>query len=340
MGHSRFEGVIGLSARREVLLGFASAALLHAHSFADVLNEETGLGYQRRFDERHSADFRRYIAGAKSSTIPLTLNIRPSELKRCRLVKRGRARIEIHVPEGFRAFAQVDCQHRLGRLADLDVSLPFMLYLGLTVREEMETFNTINSKARGLQSSLLDYHDAQLSADLGSERPELFIALFLQNEPESPWFKQLDLGGAVTCGMHRRASLRTMQKAVKSFLRHATSNRPVEAEEAAKVVLTFWRAVASSAPEVWSQPRRHLLSKGVGVYALMELAADLVREAPSLAACNAKYFGKHLRPLLRSVDWTNQGPLRGLGGGTGVAAAVQVLRDTRRATGLRAVSHG
>jgi DNA sulfur modification protein DndB len=65
-----------------------------------------------------------------------------------------------------KALVQVDCQHRLGYLSDVDVSLPFMTFLGLDEREEMEIFSVINSKARGLSNSLLDYHEASLAGDL------------------------------------------------------------------------------------------------------------------------------------------------------------------------------
>ena len=71
-------GSIGMSGDREVFIGITSASILHSLSFADVLNEETGNGYQRRFNPRHSLDFRRYIQTPNSTTIPLTLNLRPS----------------------------------------------------------------------------------------------------------------------------------------------------------------------------------------------------------------------------------------------------------------------
>jgi hypothetical protein len=45
-----FEGILGMSAGREVFLGFAPANILHSLSFADVLDEDTGRGYQRRFN--------------------------------------------------------------------------------------------------------------------------------------------------------------------------------------------------------------------------------------------------------------------------------------------------
>src|SRR5436309_2454000 len=91
----------------------------------------------------------------------------------------------------------------IGRSAQREV------FMGLNEREEMEIFNVINSKAKGLSTSLLDFHDATLATDLAKERPELFIALHLNNNTESPWYRQLDLGGTSTSGLLRRASLRT-----------------------------------------------------------------------------------------------------------------------------------
>ena len=195
------ECMLGRAAERRVLVGFAPAHLLHSLSFADVLDEDTGRGYQRRFNSVHSLDFRRYIQKPHSTTIPLTFNLRPRGDNAWRIMELGdsRARLEI-LTEGTKILSQVDCQHRLGHLQDLSVELPFMFFVGLTDREEMEIFNVINSKAKGLSSSLIDFHDAQLSTDLAADRPELFIAVFLKNEPSSPWFRQLDLGGKPSSG--------------------------------------------------------------------------------------------------------------------------------------------
>ena len=58
-------------------------------SFADVLNEDTGRGYQRRFNAQHSLDFRRYIQQEAGATIPLTFNLRPRADDAWRIVKIG-----------------------------------------------------------------------------------------------------------------------------------------------------------------------------------------------------------------------------------------------------------
>lgn len=194
--------MLGASAQRQVVLGFAPADLLHRLSFADILDEDTGRGYQRRFNPQHSLDFRRYIQRDQSATIPLTFNLRPGPDTAWRITELGEGRVRLAIsPLAGKVLSQVDCQHRLGHLNDLAVELPFMCFIGLSEREEMEVFNVINSKAKGLSTSLLDFHDAQLAGDLAADRPELFVALHLNNDSQSPWHRQLDLGGQKTSGL-------------------------------------------------------------------------------------------------------------------------------------------
>ena len=332
---------LGRSAGRVVLLGFAPARLLHKLSFADVLNEDTGCGYQRRLNAQHSLDFRRYIQQEHSSTIPLTFNLRPRSDDGWRVVERGKRSAQLELTaDANKLLAQVDCQHRLGYLGDLDVELPFMCFVGLTEREETEVFSVINSKARGLNTSLLDFHDAQLSADLAADRPELFVALYLKNDPTSPWYRQLDLGGASTSGMARRASLRTLQKAVKRFLSRTRLARTHPMDAVARMVLDFWSAVTLTLSEPWAHPRRHFLTKGIGVYALMDIAADLYAEAPPGAVCDKRYFAAALTDFAGTFDWTTEGPLKGLGGESGVKTAVALIRAARSKTRLKVVAGG
>jgi DGQHR domain-containing protein len=313
---------------------------LHSLSFADVLNEDTGRGYQRRINPQHSLDFRRYIQQSGSSTIPLTFNLRPQPAGVWHIKKGNVGCATLEISGGHRPLAQVDCQHRLGHMDDLEIELPFMCFIGLTEREEMEVFNVINSKARGLSSSLLDFHDAQLATDLGADRPELYISLFMRREVTSPWHNQLDLGGTTTSGMGRRASLRTFQKAVQQFLHRTKFLDDRSVDEAAHLILDFWIALVTVLPEQWQNPRKHMLTKGVGVYALMEIAADLFLETPKNRVCDRKYFVTALSDFALDFDWDTAGPLKGLGGQGGVKIAVELIRAARRNLRLKVVGNG
>lgn len=330
----------GHSAKREVLLGFAPAKILHALSFADVLDEDTGRGYQRRFNAQHSLDFRRYVLQQPdSTTIPLTFNLRPEKSAAWKIAQtKNQTRLEISGLE--KVLAQVDCQHRLGHLSDSDLELPFMCFVGLSAREEMEIFNTINSKAKGLNISLIDFHNAQLTDDVALDRPELFIAIAMRNEPSSPWYKQLDLGGKSSSGLTRRASLRTFQKAVQRFLKATAVLKTTPPAAVARIVLEFWQAVAITLSEPWGNPRKHQLTKGVGVYALMDIAADIYLESIKIhRPCDKAYFIGALADFAPDFDWSNAGPLRGLGGEVGAKAAAAAIRAARRSSRLKLVSN-
>jgi DGQHR domain-containing protein len=331
---------MGRSAGREVLLGFASASVLHGLSFADILNEDTSRGYQRRFNPQHSLDFRRYIQQSGSSTIPLTFNLRPLPVDAWRIKNGTGGCVKLEISTAHKVLAQVDCQHRLGHMDDLDVQLPFMCFMGLTEREEMEVFNVINSKARGLSSSLLDFHDAQLAVDLAADRPELYISLFMRRETTSPWHNQLDLGGTTTSGMGRRASLRIFQKAVQQFLRRTRILDTQPVDDVAHLILDFWSALVTVLPSEWQNPRKHILTKGIGVYALMEVAADLFLETPKHRSCDRKYFVTALSDFVFDFDWASSGPLKGLGGQGGVKKAVELIRAARRSSRLKVVRSG
>jgi len=137
-------GVIGYCGGREVFMGFSSSNTLHKISFADILDENTGNGYQRRFNDRHSLDFKKYIQQQGSTTIPLTFNLRPRLDKAWNLKKNKNGTAGLIIDSSKKdILSQVDCQHRLGYLGDVDVSLAFMTYIGLKDDEEMQVFSKI-----------------------------------------------------------------------------------------------------------------------------------------------------------------------------------------------------
>lgn len=306
--------------------------MLHKLSFADVLDEEAGTGYQRRIYMPHSLDFRRYIQRENSTTIPLTFNLRPNATGAWRIKPGARGMAELIVRgDNERILAQVDCQHRLGRIQDLGIQLPFMCFIELSVREELEIFNIINGKAKGLSGSLLDYHEVRLAADLSVERPELLIAFYLRDTEESPWYQQLDLGGDKTVGMYRRASLRMMQQAVKRFLKASKAlSGGIEPVAIARVVRDYWLAVAAVLRHEWVEPRRNLLNKGVGIYALMDLLVDFWNErGGDTDQLTYAYFEAGLSDFAGDFDWSNKGPLDGLGGVDGAKKALNLIRAAR-----------
>jgi DNA sulfur modification protein DndB len=333
-------GLLGQCGDREVFLGFAAARDLVAYSFADVLDESTGHGYQRRFSKEHSLEFKRYIQTPGATSIPLTFNIR-SDAPGWELVKGPGKSAVLRLPtQAAPVLVQVDGQHRLGFLQASPIEFAFMSFLGLSVEEEMDVFRVINGKARGLSNSLIDFTEARLiGADLPVVKPELYVALRLHEDPDSPWHKRLDLGGK-TVGTKRIASLRTMQVAVRRLMRCAAWREAPPAHQIADITVAFWRAVQFVLPHAWAEPRHHVLVKGIGVYALMSFAGILVAEARQIGRKpDFDFFVAHLSDFTDRIDWTNAGPLHGYGGVAGADAALQMILQVRSSALDRYHSH-
>lgn len=322
--------LVGRCGQLPVILGSAAAKDLCAVSFADVFDEDRQTGYQRPCDRRHAQEFRTYIETPGATTIPLTFNLRGSPGPLWRLEPAGteagsRVELQLRLPTlgEERVVARVDCQHRLEMMAESEIPLGFQCFLGLNPQEEMWVFSVINSKAKGLNPSLIDYHQSVL-LDVAREAADLYIAKRLHYDHQSIWHGNLKLGGTATQGSTRRLTLRGMRHAVALFLRHALiDDLPVEQQY--ELVAALWSAIVHTWPGAWNEPRKHLLTKGIGVQGLSLLAADLVklamREGEELTQAT---FERHLGQL-RDFDWSNTGPFRGLGGRGGAREVHQQL---------------
>ena len=110
--------------------------------------------------------------------------------------------------------------------------------------------------------------------------------------------------------------------AVRRFLDDAGAAAPVTLERRFELLAAFWRAVQHTFPREWEDQRRHVLSKGLALYALTRLLADLVRETPFHRLSEAG-FARRLAALRGRVDWSSRGPL-------GTARIVDEVYDTLR----------
>jgi DGQHR domain-containing protein len=336
----RFEGQIGFCGHRRVFCGFASAGDLVRASYVDALDDQ-GRGYQRRMSRDHSLEFKRYIQQDGATSIPLTFNLRHDLAGQWELQEAQGARaatLLLDLAAGP-VLSQVDGQHRLGFMQDSPIQFAFMTFLGLTDTEERDVFAVINGKAKGLSSSLLDYISAKsLGSELGKISPALFIALGLNNDPSSPWCGKLDLGGDRTVGTKRIASLRTMHQAASRLIKEAKPTASMSADVLLAHAVSFWRAVVMTLPTQWANDRRHMLTKGIGVYALMSLAGLFIRE------CNGQpitvdYFVAKLSDFVDQVDWSNHGPLEGFGGAKGADMAFKMILQVRKDALKRVSQH-
>lgn len=320
-------GQVGVCGGLRTFLGFAPAHLLYTYSFVDVLNEETGEGYQRPRNEAHSRGFKDYIHKSHASTIPLTFNLRGNAGKDWQVEiqndSTGYARLILN--SGAKPLAQVDCQHRLGKLGDSDIPLAFMTFIGLDLRTEMALFNIINSKARGLSSSLTDYHETNLLKNLADDAPHLYIARRLNDDSNSPWHRLIRYGGETNSGLKRRTSFRMIQKTISRFLNDIDAEALGNVDSIYMLIAEYWWAIRRLFKSDWQNHRKSLLTKGIGLYALMRLLPLLLRSHEYKLKTRDDFY-QALKPLTRKIDWSSKGMFSGIGGQAGVQEVLQYLK--------------
>lgn len=311
-----FDGIFGRCGDIDSFLGFAPASLLRRLSRADVLNEETGTGYQRPHNRAHSQDFRRYITMPNTSTIPLVFNVRKEESSFWKLEQFVGGRAKLFLNPDSRSLVIVDGQHRIGELDGVDIPMAFMVFVGLDLATEMGLFATINSKAKGITTSLTDFLQSRMIENIADAAPHLLVARMLNDDPNSPWFHMIRYGGETTSGMKRRTSLRMMQRCVQRLLRRIRKYQDCSADQCYRLVKDYWCAVRTAFPVEWNDPRHHLLTKGVGLYSMMLLLEEIISNREIFLFDEAA-FVVPLAKLKDKIDWRADGMFSDAGGQKG-----------------------
>jgi len=312
----------GTAGSYPILMGSASLATLDNISFVDQFVMETQEGVQRPLDKKHATDFRKYIEralhGEKATSPPLILSLREKVN-----VQNG----QLLVPNKKHAMNRLDAQHRMAFTGDLDVELPFVIYYDLTKEEEIEIFTTINDNQKGLQKSLVDSQRLRLSKNPEEELPHIAIATELNNDSSSPWYQAVNTGGVSskgTPGSKRKITLRTFQDANNTLISGPRCQN-ADYKDKYDAVRNFWQAVANTFPDPWTDNRKHLLMKGVGIAALADVGRDIIQECFASSDTSVAAMSKYLKKL-DGFDWGNKTSVLSLvGGQKGAAAAAKAF---------------
>lgn len=323
MDEVKLQVVEGKAGSYPVLMGSGPLSTLDGISFVDQFIMETEDGVQRPLDKRHAKDFRKYIEqalkGGRVTAPPLILSLR-EELN----LQDG----QLIVPNKKEALARLDAQHRMALTGDLDVPMPFVIYYDLSPKEEIEIFTTINDNQKGLQKSLVDSHRLALAKAPQDQIPHIAIAAQLNKDANSPWFEAVNTGGVSakgTPGSKRKITLRTFQEANR-VLTSGPRCQNAEYDKKYEVVRNFWQAVANTFVDAWTNSRKHLLVKGVGIAALADLGKYIIEECLSKEDVSVIAMSKYLEKL-GGFDWGNQtSPLSLVGGQKGAAVAAKAFK--------------
>ena len=160
-------------------------------AFVSRRDDDKDAGYQRNLSKQRAADIARYI-DKENGCIPNSILVNLEE---------GATYDEknqtLRIPDQPKAAWVIDGQHRMFglRQARTTYDLVVTAFLGIDVAEQAKQFKIINSKQKGVPTSLLyDLLDLTKDGTYVQQRGHE-LATRLNDDPESPWYGQIDLTG-------------------------------------------------------------------------------------------------------------------------------------------------
>lgn len=296
--------------------GFVSSQVAVTFSYSKLYNDSSGKGYQRPINKKRCSDFADYLSkGEDSLYTPILLNAagnwefhaydnqRPNL---GRLICRKKATL-------------MDGQHRLGGIkeyineTDSTLNVPFLAFHYLDDDEEIKLFDVINTKAKGIGTSLSRY--------LNRDKDDIsWVATNLILKPESPFFNKGTLTGKRS--KEKNITLQNLYNIVKLL----TKKSPLEKlskEKKLNLCLFYFNTIKELFPDEWYDNKLYRMTHITCLNALAIVGNKVI---------NDNYLAKSQQPdsvkiveniiKLEEIDWLSTGDLKYLKGVPGTKILV------------------
>jgi DNA sulfur modification protein DndB len=291
--------------------GFVSSHVAINFSYSKPYNDPSGKGYQRPINKKRSKDFASYLSqGEDSLYTPILLNAASNWEFHAytkerplfgRLVAKKKASL-------------MDGQHRLSGIeeyvkkTDATLNIPFLSFHYLDEDEEIKLFDIINTKAKGIGTSLSRY--------LNRNNDEIsWIASNLILRPESPFYSKGTLIGKRTKDKH--ITLQNLYNIV-SLLIKKSDLEDLSKEKILNIALFYFNTIKDILPEQWEDIKAYRLTHIISLNALAIVGNEVI---------NNNFLNKSQQPdsnkilvlleNLKHIDWSTNGDLKYLKGISG-----------------------
>ncbi|MDO3679736.1 DGQHR domain-containing protein [Paenibacillus ehimensis] len=290
-------------------------------TFVKPYDDPSGKGYQRPVDTKRCSDFAIYLSkGEDALFTPILLNAganwefsaydkqRPAF---GRLICKGKASL-------------MDGQHRLGGIkryiqeTNSDINVPFLAFHCLDEDEEIRLFDTINTKAKGIGSSLSKFLRRD-SDDISWIATELLV------RQESPFYNIGSIIGKRSKGRHI-----TLQNLYRTL--HLLSKDPkityFSKEEKLTMAMQYFNTIKEVFPHEWLDYKEYRLTHIVCLDALSIAGSEVLSKCTTESKRQFDYNGisKAVKKISK-IDWSANGPLKYLKGISGSKSLATDLKE-------------
>ncbi|MBN3544096.1 DGQHR domain-containing protein, partial [Fictibacillus barbaricus] len=279
--------------------------------FVKPFDDPSGKGYQRPVNKKRCQDFSEYLSiGDGALFTPILLNAMGNwefsayDSKRPsfgRLFCKGKASV-------------MDGQHRLGGIeiytkeSNISLNIPFLAFHWLDEDEEIMLFDTINTKAKGIGSSLSRY--------LKRDNEELsWVATQLIIQKDSPFHEKGTIIGQRSKGRH--ITLQNIYTAL-SMLTKDSIVTELNKEKILLIATTYFNIIKKMFPNEWGDYKNYKMTHIIGINALSLVGNQVIRKHFDKDSNNID-INQMTKTLykIKNVDWSAEGSMKYLKGITG-----------------------
>lgn len=239
--------------------------VLNRIAFVSRREQSKDDGYQRNLKKQRAAEIAHYLDKEKGC-IPnsILLNLEPG------------ARFSngvLSIPDTEKAAWVIDGQHRMYGLRQAKARFPVAVtaFMGLDIPTQAKQFKIINSKQKGVPTSLLyDLLDLTKDGTYVQQRGHE-LAARLNEDPESPWFAQIDMTGS---GEGLISQTRVVS-AMENLISERGCLYQYAEEEQYGALRNYFSAIKSLFPSDWGN-KNSILTKALGFTALLILLPQVL----------------------------------------------------------------
>lgn len=315
------ENVIQSKMRGKVTYqSYMSASIALNLTYVKPYDHPSGKGYQRPVDASRCSDFAMYLSkGSDSLFTPILINAggnwefssydkqRPSL---GRLVCKAKASL-------------MDGQHRIGGIQQYiqetqsEINIPFLSFHYLDEDEEIQLFDTINTKAKGIGSSLSKY----LRRDTDDVS---WIATELLIRRESPFYEKGSIIGKRSKGRH--ITLQNLYRTVNLLTSRIST---LQKQEKLIAAIEYYSALQANFPNEWADYKGSKLTHIVCIDAFSIAGSHLIAKSltENKRHIDIKVIKQYVSKIKNKIDWSADGRLKYVKGMSGSKQLAVELRE-------------
>lgn len=352
MAQIRIEVIEDVCLGYKVYRGSVKASDLEPATWIDFYDEEVNpLGYQRQFNEGRSMNAARYAEERNAfwpesilairddeevedegdqvafNFVPVSAGSKFGEI----IVDYDDQRTETLEDKVFkwrRAFSQVDCQHRLGKMGESDKYVTVCIIPGVNRLEEAIIFKIINDKQKKISTSLVDAIIQLSQSKL--EAPEVHWAFNLSRDVGSCFYKRVNMEGRNISGQTYVVSLRTLGTSISSLAsgkRYISNNmNDVDSFDQFYILIrSYWNEVSGLWAREYTDIRNFKLMTVPGLKGLARYGRKIFRDAFETGSNDTDLASRINQRGANVMNWSSSGPLMFASGNAGASAVYQLL---------------